>query len=128
MDKETVERINKECPYGQGIFLQPSYVPINIKELVVYTVYDIGGYRGGSCWGNKPEYVNLRLEDDRFVVLDMVLNELFPNITYLQYRKILKLIHTNEDTTLEYYGNSTDHRCEYIVLSELEKLINEMKG
>jgi len=64
--------------------------------------------------------------DDGFIVLDLTLEKLMPNITYLKYKQILKLIHTNEETDYEYYGNSTEWKVEYIILSELENFLNNL--
>jgi hypothetical protein len=122
MDKETIKKINDKCPYEQGIFVEPYGIPVHIKEPVIYMRKDIGGMSGGSCWGTEPEpYINT--ETVEFEVLDLVLMELKPNITYLQYKMVNKLIHTNNETQYEYYGNSTDYEIKYIILSELEKLL-----
>ena len=63
---------------------------------------------------------------NRLKVLDIVLSKIYPNISYLGYREIEELIHTNEETELEYYGNSSDWKVEYIILSELESLIEKL--
>lgn len=123
MTKEQIEKINKECPYNQGIFAEPYGIPVHIKEPVIYMRYEIGGVSGGSCWDNsnpQPYTVN---EKPKFKVLDLVLSELKPDLTYLQYRKIEDLIHTNEEAEYHYYGNSTDYKVEYIILSELEAVL-----
>ena len=124
MTNEEIEDINKECPYDQGIFFQPNMIPINIKEHVIYSRYETGGYSGGSCWDDSdPRPYTEDIQEDRFKVLDLVLAKLKPNITYLQYKKIEGMIRDNEDTEQEYYGNSRDWKVEYIVLSELEKFL-----
>ena len=52
-------------------------------------------------------------------VLDLVLKEIKPDVTFLQFREIENLIKTNSETEHEYYGNCTDFEIEYIILSEL---------
>ncbi len=127
MTKEEIKEINGKCPYDQGIFVQPSMIPTNIKEPVVYSRYETGGETGGTYRENSYPYrYNRKPPEDRFMVLDLVLEKLKPNITYFQYKKIEKMIHTNEETEREYYGNSTDWMVEYIVLSELETFLNEI--
>ncbi len=118
MDQSDIDKINKKCPYMQGIFTQPNYIPITIKEPVIYKAQLVGGYSGGSCWDDsdpQPFTVNdSELEKD-WIALDLVLELLKPDITYLQYKKINKLIHSNTETEHEYYGNSEDYLVEYII-------------
>lgn len=124
MNTELIKEINDKCPYNQGIFEEPYGIPVHIKEPVIYCRYETGGYSGGSCWDDSnPEYYSEDIPKDRFKVLDIVLEVLFPEIKYLQYKQIEELIHDNDETECEYYGNSTDWKCEYIILSELESLI-----
>ena len=128
MNAELIKEINEKCPYNQGIFKQPYGIPVHIKEPVVYCRYETGGYSGGSCWDDSdPQPYSEDVPKDRFKVLDLVLEVLFPEIKYLQYKQIEELIHDNEETEYEYYGNSTDWKCEYIILSELESLIEGWK-
>lgn len=129
MNQEIIDKINEKCSvagisYEQGIFVQPNYVPHDIKEPVIYSWYETGGVRGGSCWdsSNPQRYIE-DIPKNHMQVLDMVLEEVCPNISYLQYKKIQNLIHDNEETDREYYGNSTDYYVEYILISEFEKLI-----
>ena len=53
------------------------------------------------------------------------LEQLIPNITYLQYKKISNLIHESEDSEKEYYGNRTDWKIIYIILSDLINFLNK---
>jgi len=124
LSKEQIEEINSKCPYNQGIFFQPYGIPVDVKELVVYCRYETGGIRGGSCWGNenRRSYVE-EPPKDRMKVLELVLEVIKPSVTFLQYRQLESLIRNNEESDREYYGNCTDWKIEYIVLSELiEKL------
>lgn len=128
LSQSQIEKINKACSNGysdnQGVYFQPNGVPVRIKELVIYTRYETGGYSGGSCWdSSNPQPFSTDPPNDKFKVLDMVLEELMPNITYLQFKKIDALIHSEEESENEYYGNCTDYKVEYIVLSELYKLL-----
>ena len=125
MELELISKINDLCPDNQGVFIQPSMIPVVIKEHVIYSRYETGGYSGGNCWNdNEPSFYTSDISIDRFKVLDLVLEQLKPSITYLQFKKIEKMIHTNEETEYEYYGNSTEWKVEYIILSELEKYLS----
>jgi len=127
MTSEQIKKVNSLAPTEwqeneQGIFTQPAHIPVYIKEPVIYMRWVSSGYSGGSCWDDSnPEY----FENDKpkFEVLDLVLKEIAPNITYLQYKDIEKLIHTNSEVEYEYYGNSEEFSVEYIILSELEELL-----
>ena len=123
LNKNQIEEINKKCPSEQGVFFQPYGIPVSVKELVVYGRYETGGMRGGSCWGSTARRYTEPMPKDRLKVLDLVLAELMPNISYLQFKQIDELIKDNSDTSHEYYGNSTDWKCEYIILSELIELL-----
>ena len=124
-----IKKINELAPNEwetneQGVFMQPYGVPIHIKEHVVYMRWKTGGVSGGSCWDNSnPQRYEQEGGEPNFKVLDLVLNELLPTISYLQYKEISKLIHTNHETEYEYYGNSTDFEVKYIILSELITLL-----
>ena len=125
MTQEQIDKINAQCPRDQGIFVQPNHVPVHIKEPVIMSRYVQSGWSGGSCWSDVKSFVRT-CPKDHMKVLDLVLNELCPMISYLQYKEINQLIHTNEETDHYYYGNSDDWFCEYIILSELEKFIEQL--
>lgn len=128
LNQSQIDKINKACSdnynANQGVYFQPNGVPVRIKELVIYTRYETGGVSGGSCWDSSdPRPYTEEPPKNKFKVLDMVLKELMPNITYLQFKEIDSLIHSEEESEREYYGNHTDYKVEYIVLSELYKLL-----
>ena len=129
LTKEQIDKINRLSPREwqsneQGIFTEPYGIPIHIKEPVIYCRYETGGVSGGSCWDDSdPQPYIMELPKNRMKVLDLVLEELKQDITYSQYRQIQNLIHTNQETDYQYYGNSTDFQIEYIILSDLIKLL-----
>lgn len=126
LTKEQIKEINEKCPCNQGVFYQPSMIPVDIKEHVIYSRYETGGVSGGSCWdSSNPQPYTEEIPKDRFKVLDIVLAILKPDITFLKFREIEELIHTNEEEERGFYGNSTDWKVEYIVLSELIAKLND---
>ncbi len=125
MKVDDVLEINKKCPDGQGIFFQPTMIPVNIKEHVIYRRFKTSAMEGGNCWGSVAEYVEYDEENEDWVALDLILEKIKPDISYLKYKKIQKLVHTNKETWEEYYGNSTDWKVEYIILSELENFLQQ---
>lgn len=130
LSEEQIKEINKLAPNEwqtneQGIFTEPYGIPTHIKEPVIYCRYESGGVSGGSCWdSSNPQPYTRDAPKDKMKVLDLVLKELKPDITFLQFREIEKLIHTNSETEYEYYGNSTEFEIEYIILSELYSFID----
>ncbi len=127
LTNEIIAKINNECPYDQGVFREPYGIPVHIKEYVIYGRYVSGGYSGGSCWDDSdPRPYSEEPPKDRMKVLDIVLKELRPNVTLLEYRMLSGLIHNNSETEHEYYGNSTDWTIEYIILSELYEAIKKL--
>lgn len=133
LTKEQIEKINKLAPNEwqtneQGIFTEPFGIPVHIKEPVIYMRWETGGVSGGSCWdSSNPQPYKNKKGKPTFEVLDLVLKELMPTISFLQFREIEKLIHTASDSQYEYYGNCTDFDIEYIVLSELISTLETFK-
>lgn len=124
LSEEQIIEINKKCPYNQGVFFEPYGIPIKLGERVIYNRYETGGYSGGSCWEDSdPQWYEEGEPKDSFKVLDLVLEVLRPNITYLQFKQIKELVHENSETEYEYYGNSTDWCIQYIKLSDLYNLL-----
>jgi hypothetical protein len=124
-----IEAINKECPYGQGIFREPFGIPNNIKELVVYAKWTSGG-RGGSCWDDENtvnEHYDCYRPSDAFKVLDITLKVLRPDITLLEYREIEALKQSNTETDYGYYGDYTEDTIEWIKLSDLYEAVDKIK-
>ncbi len=128
MEKELIERVNhlayeKMGDTEQGVYVEPYGIPVHIKEPVVYMRWETGGMRGGSYHPDAYAHPYKTDVEPKFQILDIVLKELKPNISFLQFREIEGLIQTTNDTENDYYGNSTDYEIRYIILSELEKLL-----
>ena len=132
LSKEQIEKINELSPMKwqeneQGIFKEPYGIPNHIKEPVIYMRWHTGGVSGGSCWdGSNPQPYTTEASKPKFECIDLVLKELMPNISFLQFREIEKLIQSSTYTDWEYYGNSTDFEIEFIVLSDLISKLKEI--
>jgi hypothetical protein len=121
LTKADIEQINREAPSDQGIFREPWGIPVHIKEPVVYMRWETGGMSGGNCWGDEAHYYESDDPKPKFKILDILFKKFKPEISYLQFREIEELIHTNHETQYEYYGNSENYEVQYILLSELLK-------
>ena len=136
LTKIQIEKINKEAyqEWGeseQGIFNQPSGIPVDVKDNVIYMRWLKSGMRGGNYItpGEAEYFENIEPE---FEVLELVLLELKPDLSFLQFRKlkrdIEKLIHRNDDEgEREYYGNCKDFEIIYIKVSDLIKYLLTIK-
>lgn len=132
LTESQIEVINKLAPYdldghSEGIFKEPYGIPVIIKDYVIYCKYESGGYTGGSYHENS--YARPYTADppsNKMGIIDLVLKELMPNITYLQYKEIDKLIRETSDSETDYYGNSTDYVIEYIVLNDLYSYLDTL--
>lgn len=125
MIRELIDKINRKCPSGQGIFFQPTGISTDIKELVIYSRYE-SEWRGGSCWDDENTVNDIHYNDapeDHFKVLDIVLEEIAPNLTQDQYQDVRYLIREDQETDSGYYGDYTTYTCQYIVLSQLEEYL-----
>ena len=128
---DKIKEINKLAPYDygneQGIFKQPYGIPTDIKEHVIYMRWESGGVSGGSCWDSSNPQPYTNTDKPKFEILDIVLRNIAPNITYLQYKVIEDLIRNKYESKYEYYGNSTDYEINFIVLTDLENQLDEFK-
>ena len=124
MTPELIQEVNAECPSDQGVFVQPNGIPVSIKEPVIYTRWVKSGYSGGG-YGDEciPQPFMSEPPEDRFKILDIILEKLKPQITYLQYKKINELWDENNYSEDEYYGNSSDYVIKFMLLSKLEEYL-----
>jgi hypothetical protein len=129
LTNEQIEKINKDCQEGQGVFKEPFGIPNHIKGLVVYTKWESGGC-DASCDDdeytvNEP-YISNRPKDC-FDVLDKVIKVLCPEktISYSDLNKIKSLIDSNEETDYGYYGDYTEETIEWILLDDLIDALNK---
>ncbi len=90
-----------------------------VAEILEYSNVDImddtftiswitGGRTGGSCWDEgEPEYREISADPEpEFEYLDTILENLYPSITYLQFKKLEKeCVKSEKYEQSEYYGN-----------------------
>jgi len=98
-----------------------------LEELYLYNKWCSGGVSGGSCWGNDGHYAVEGESEPEFTDLDNILNEICPNITYLQYKKLIsKVIKEDSYTENEYYGNSSTYSYKTVLLKDLYEALKEL--
>lgn len=91
----------------------------------VLSVEWIAGGTRKTCWSNKTEKVPPEPEPE-LTGLDEILEAVVPNITYLQYRKLLPLVTVREWRTDDYY-NSYDKKAKELSLRNLYDKLVELK-
>ena len=85
-----------------------------------------GGQGGGNCWDSEPSYYPIDTEKEpNLTGLDEILMEVSPNLTFLQYRLIEKLIEYDTKTYNEYYGNYTIYSLKTLKLKDLYDKLKE---
>lgn len=91
-----------------------------MKDCWILKRWNIGGQSGGSCWGTDHHATSGEPEPD-FVELDTILVEVCPEISYLEYKKLmreLKLVEAS-DRDNDYYGNYDDYAIKAIQIVDL---------
>lgn len=117
----------KKVKQATSISERPSSCSYENKGDYLVHMYETGGMSGGSCWCDDPsEYSVEKIEDD-FTKLEDVLTAIVPQLTYLQFKKINRVVKSTEYTDYEYYGNCTYNTILYIAVTELYKILNEME-
>ena len=58
--------------------------------------------------------------------LDKLLESSCPEITFLQYKKLLRLVKHDTRTENEYYGNSTNYATKTIALRDVYQFLKEL--
>lgn len=121
---------NEFYPKGREVYSCISGKPTMDNHL--YSEWTVGGIGGGSCWddgtGRDPHYSIQGEVEPEFTAIDAVLFEVCPNLSFLQYRKLMAdVMKTDMYTIGEYYGNSTSYACKSISLRDLFNKLIEMK-
>lgn len=99
-----------------------------LEELYLYKDWSTGGLSGGSCWGTENHYPTEGSPEPEFLDLDKILESLCPNISFLQYKKLMKSLNIDESTWTddEYYGNCTHMSSKCINLNDLYNALKEI--
>lgn len=87
----------------------------------------IGGAFGGDCWGGEADREVEVEEEPEDEFLDELLTDLCPDLTFLQYRRLLKagvyVYDKREDH--EFYGNYTLYKTRRVDLRVLYETLRD---
>ncbi len=104
--------------------------PESVPPYISTGEWIIGGRRGGSCWDSEDNPRRFHSKDadpePDFVQLDKLLELVWPAITHLQYKNLVReLVKEGERHEDEYYGNHTNYREKRVDLAALYSYMKE---
>lgn len=124
-DEKSRRRYWSENAFGKLIRRHgKSLKEINLDDCIIVK-WSTGGVSGGNCWSGSDNLYSTEGEPEpEFRDLDVILENVCPKITYLEYKRLMNgLADFISWTENEYYGNSTSYGCKKITLRKLwEKL------
>ena len=110
-------------------YLAERHIPKGRKETLafddyLYSQWNSGGVTGGSCWdegGTDPHYPVEGEPEPEFTDIDEALTALCPNLSFLQYKKLMAsgIVEIGSYSENEYYGNYTTYTYKSIKLRKL---------
>lgn len=99
--------------------------------VLVSSSWTSGGMCGGNCWGDSANQSVDKEDEEPFDTLDNFLESVIPELTFIEYRKLVDKIQYSDYTQSEYYGNYYEYTFKYIKhddLIEFLERINEDKN
>lgn len=91
-----------------------------------------GGRTGGSCWdeGESTYYSRDAEDEPEETVLDEILDDVFPDLTFREYRALKRagVYDVQNNSESEYYGNYTDYKVRTLDLVKLYKALHQIKA
>lgn len=101
--------------------------PPERERKVLSVEWRTGGITGGSCWGGEANISIDADEEPEFEELFSILELVAPNLTFLHYRNLLKIVKQDDRTDREYYGNCSYYTIRRICLDDLYRFLKEHK-
>ncbi len=88
--------------------------------------WEVGGSTGGNCWNGQSKRYSVSTPEPDFEIFDQVLELFCPNLTFLQYKKLTRVV-LLKDTELdrEWYGNYTEYGVKKVYLDDLHKYLEK---
>ena len=97
---------------------------LSTTNLEISIDWTTGGLRGGSCWGDKADIPREADPEPTFDELNIVLEELCPNMSFLSYGKLVRtLVKQSERTRDDFYGNYSVEARKTVVIKELAQYL-----
>jgi len=104
-----------------------SYVFENhIKDMKVVGYALSGESSGGNCWGDNAHYESRSYDEDHITyALHHMIKAVAPDISYLDFVDLKKLIHFEEFTDREYYGNYREYKYSFVNYKEIFEFLEK---
>lgn len=118
VSREEIQKINAECDYDIGIYREPAYIPLHIKEYVLYKRWKSGGSSGASCWSDAPSTPFDGDPEPDWKPLTILLKKWGKEQYYWDIISNLER-ESSQDDNYDYYGNYDSYGIKYIVYSDL---------
>lgn len=84
-----------------------------------YAMWETGGMSGGNCWGGEASSYIADEPAKELAALDTFLEEHFPTIPFLAYKRLVDKAEAYTKSEHEYYGNRTDYALRYLPFDAL---------
>lgn len=95
-----------------------------IKLGYIEEQWTTGGLTGGSCWGDEANRPVSSEPEPELNALDRILEKICPNITLIQYKKLVhSVVSYRSGTNHEYYGNYYEYSSKRVYLENLERYV-----
>lgn len=121
IEKQTIDVYKKD---EEIVFVESKGIDVD-EDGKFYSKKWIVGGSWEDCWGNSSPISKTEPED--FDEFDSLLEEICPNITYLQYKKIRKRCVTLESLKeVGYYGSSTEYNYYECNVYRLYEILKEL--
>jgi hypothetical protein len=103
---------------------------MDLDKIFIARSWEIGGASGGSCWGTEATVYHGSEPEPEFEALDNILMELMPDIPFLRYKKLMRLIkfEQNIQRVSEYYGNYTEYQWEVVNIRNLYEALQQINN
>lgn len=88
--------------------------------------WSTGGTSGGSYLdSSNPQPYHTNDPEPAFEALDAILINICPDISFLRYRQVEKVVQRGDYHESEYYGNGTDWMVKWFTLRDLYDALDE---
>jgi len=86
----------------------------------------VGESSGGNCWGDITHYKSYSYDDDfKTYALATMLKAVVPEILFLDFIELKRLIHNDEFTDKHYYGNYREYQYCYVDYKEIYEFLEK---
>lgn len=86
----------------------------------------VGESSGGSCWGDTAHYETHSYDDSfKTYALATMMRAVAPDIRYLDFLELSRLIHSDEYLESHYYGNYQEYQYCYVDYKEIYKFLEK---